>query len=155
MNVCIPGWRRVNWSTKPGVGYPASDNSGVDTSIESSMCGGCALGPRWRSRGLWGIFALCRSTNLRKKLSSMSSGMTYGGPWMSPFCMSTSRWDMVLSLSCCSHSCSSIWSWSARASLYGGEQGGSSRQCHRLRKRGNKPVLTSPGVAVLSSSMFW
>lgn len=53
-----------------------------------------------RRRGLWGIPALWRSINPRRNDNSTSSGMTYGGPWMSPFCMSSSRWDMVLSFSC-------------------------------------------------------
>ena len=100
---------------------PASVIEGDEpTEIFEENCWSTPLGRFWprarRRRGLCGMPEACRSMNLRRKVSSMLSGIKYGGPWISPFCMSTSRCDMTLSLSCWSHSWSSMWSWSARAS---------------------------------------
>lgn len=44
-----------------------------------------------RSRGLCGMPAACLSMNFLKKVSSTCSGITYGGPCISPFCMRSSR----------------------------------------------------------------
>jgi len=38
--------------------------------------------------------------NLRRNGKSCSSDMTYGGPRISPFAMSISKWAMTLSFSC-------------------------------------------------------